>query len=317
MGARMVGRRNLARQWLGTLAPRARASFRAASVPLSDRLRAACAMQLWLNRRSVNIVTKGCAMKKVIPNGTAIKQLREQLERLSTQKEFANAIAVSVRMLRKIENENPPISVVLLDRIAKLFGVHRNILAATPLPPLAAGSSSDGVRRPLLDDKDELIPRHDWDYAYATSDEGKLFDEAASANDLACVIEIPLTDETGGYMQELVDLLTGLTWSRRDISLDIPPSDQIAIRRRIRQLMVMLRGNDVWIYQTRFFRRLPERYNLPPEDEPTTLQSRFVIALGPPGEYGETSMRVPIDHGQPFVLPSWKKLKVNQEATSC
>lgn len=256
-------------------------------------------------------------MKKVIPNGTAIKQLREELERLSTQKEFANAIAVSVRMLRKIENENPPISVVLLDRIAKLFGVHRNILTATPLPSLAVGSGSDGDRLPLIEDKDQVIPRNDWDYAYSTSDEGKLYDEASSADDLACVIEIPLNDETGGYAQELVDHLTGLTWSRRDILLDIPPSDQIAMRRRIRQLMVMLRGNDIWIYQIKVFRRLPERYDLPPDDEPTTLQSRFVIAFGPPGEYGETSMRVPIDHGQPFVLPSWKKFKAKQAATSC
>ncbi len=256
-------------------------------------------------------------MKKVIPNGTAIKQLREQLERLSTQKEFANAIAVSVRMLRKIENENTPISVVLLDRIAKLFGVHRDILAATPLPPPAAGASSDVDRPPLFEDKDQLIPRHDWDYAQATSDEGKLYDEAASSHDLACVIEIPLTDETGGYAQELVDLLTGLTWSRRDILVDVPPSDQIAIRRRIRQLMVMLRGNDIWIYQTKVYRRLPERYDLPHDDEPATHQSRFVIALGPPGEYGETSMRVPIDHGQPFILPSWKKFMAKQEAASC
>ena len=256
-------------------------------------------------------------MKKVIPNGTAIKQLREQLERLSTQKEFANAIAVSVRMLRKIENENTPISVVLLDRIAKLFGVHRDVLAATPLPPPAAGASPYADGLPLFEDKDQLIPRHDWDYAQATSDESKLYNESASSHDLACVIEIPLTDETGGYAQELVDLLTGLTWSRRDILVDIPPSDQIAIRRRIRQLMVMLRGNDIWIYQTKVYRRLPERYDLPPEDEPATHQSRFVIALGPPGEYGETSMRVPIDHGQPFILPSWKKFMAKQEAASC
>ena len=256
-------------------------------------------------------------MKKVIPNGAAIKQLRQQLERLSTQKEFANAIAVSERMLRKIENENPPISVVLLDRIAKLFSVHRDILAATPLPPQAAGSDPDADLATLLDDKDQLIPRHDWDYAQATSDEGKLYDEAASSHDLACVIEIPLTDETGSYAQELVDLLTGLTWSQRDILLDIPPSDQIAIRRRIRQLMVMLRGNDIWVYQTKFYRRLPERYDLPPEGEPATLHSRFVIGLGAPGEYGETSMRVPIDHGQPFILPSWKKMIAKLEVTSC
>jgi hypothetical protein len=29
------------------------------------------------------------------------------------------------------------------------------------------------------------------------------------------------------------------------------------------------------------------------------------VALGPPGEYGEVSIKVPIDHGQPFFLPGW------------
>jgi hypothetical protein len=33
------------------------------------------------------------------------------------------------------------------------------------------------------------------------------------------------------------------------------------------------------------------------------------VTLGPPGEYGETTMRVPIDHGQPFVLPAWSRFK--------
>lgn len=81
--------------------------------------------------------------------------------------------------------------------------------------------------------------------------------------------------------------------------------------------MVMLRGNDISVCQTKVYRRLPERYDLPPEDEPAKHQSRFVIALGAPGEYGETSMRVPIDHGQPFILPSWTKMIANLEVTSC
>lgn len=34
-------------------------------------------------------------MKKVVPNGSAVKALREQLEQLSTQKEMANEIGVA------------------------------------------------------------------------------------------------------------------------------------------------------------------------------------------------------------------------------
>jgi len=49
-------------------------------------------------------------MKRVIPKGADIQTLRLRLEKLSTQKEMANEIGVSIRKLWKIENENAPIS---------------------------------------------------------------------------------------------------------------------------------------------------------------------------------------------------------------
>lgn len=39
--------------------------------------------------------------------------------------------------------------------------------------------------------------------------------------------------------------------------------------------------------------------------EYTNLRSPLVVALGPPGEYDEESIRVPIDQGQSFFLPRW------------
>lgn len=247
-------------------------------------------------------------MKKITPRGDRIKQMRVGLERLSTQKEMANEIAVSVRMLRKIENENAPIAPVLLDRIATLLGVHRESLTMSPLPEMAVAGHPK--TDPLMDfDKEKLIPRHDWEYAQATSDDGTLYQEASNAHDLACVIKVSLNAETGAYAQELIDVLTALTWSQRDIRYDIPASEQIATRRRIRELIVMLRGNDIWIYQTRVLRRLPERYDLPPPGEPSTMEFRLTVAFGAPDEHGETSLKVPVDHGQPFILPAWRDLR--------
>ncbi len=249
-------------------------------------------------------------MKKVVPNGKVVKAVREQLERLSTQKEMANEIGVSIRMLRMIENENAPIAVSTADRLAKALQVHREriILVSEPSETAAAKGEPD-VFSALMQDEDRLIPRHDYDIASATTDEGALYKEAARSHDVACIIETTLDEETGAYAQELFDVLAGLSWSQRDILVDIPPATEIAVRRRIRQLIVLLRGNDIWIYQTSVLRRLPERYTVAPEDEPCSYQSRQVVALGPPGEYGETTMRVPIDHGQPFILPAWRKFR--------
>lgn len=196
-------------------------------------------------------------MKKVVPNGAAVKALREQLERLSTQKEMANEIGVSVRKLRMIENENAPIAVATAERLAKALQVHRaRIITSEAASVAVAEAEGRAISVACMEDEDRLVPRHDYDIASATSDEGQLYSEAARSNDLACVIEAKLDDETGAYAQELFDILGGLTWEKRSILEDIPPATEIALRRRLRQLIVLLRGNDVWIYQTSVLRRL-------------------------------------------------------------
>lgn len=247
-------------------------------------------------------------MKKIVPNGNVVKALRVQREKLSTQKELADAIGVSVRMLRMIENENAPIGIPTADRLAKALQVHRErIVAVSERSHVSATKDTTDLVSDLMKDEDRLIPRHDYDIASATTDEGSLYTEAVRSHDIACIIKTSLNEETGAYAQELFDVLADLTWSHRNILEDIPAATEIAVRRRIRQLIVLLKGNDIWIYQTSVLRRLPESYTVAPEGEPCTYQSRHVVALGPPGEYGETTLRVPIDHGQPFVLPAWRR----------
>ena len=246
-------------------------------------------------------------MKKIVPDGRSIKALRINCEHASTQKELAHEIRVSERMLRAIENKDAAIGVDVLDRLAKWFGVHRSQLAKSAVPvPVEPPAQGSNVFDDILSElgKDRLVPRHDYDLAYATRDEGLLFKEASRSHDVVCSIDIPLTDETAGYAQELFEILRSLTWEMRDSRFDIPATEEITIRRRIKMLMVLLKGNDIWTYQTTFFRRLPERYEPLPAGEYPHLKSRLVVALGPPGEYGEESTKVPIDNGQPFLLSS-------------
>jgi transcriptional regulator with XRE-family HTH domain len=92
-------------------------------------------------------------MKKVVPNGKVVKAVREQLERLSTQKEMANEIGVSIRMLRMIENENAPIAVSTADRLAKALQVHRErIILVSELSEMAAVKSTPDVVSTLMED---------------------------------------------------------------------------------------------------------------------------------------------------------------------
>ena len=243
-------------------------------------------------------------MFKISPNGGAVKRLRENLEKNSTQKEMASEIGVSIRSYRDIENNNLPVTRGVFDRLAKALNVRAEHISLHPeFKETPASAAAASILDQLAWNKPQLIPRFDEEIAQATTDEAELFANAHSSDDVVSVIRTSLTDETGEYVEELFNLLNGLCWSVRDILNELSSSEEIRVRRRIRQLLVLLKGNDVWVYQASFYRRLPERQTVAPANEPAEHKSRLVVAFGPPGEYGETTMRVPVDNGQPFILP--------------
>lgn len=253
-------------------------------------------------------------MKRVMPNGRLIKELREQLEKGSLQKEMSHGVAISERMLRLVENQNAPVPIATLERIADYLGVPREQIAyAIDAPKLVQATPSpiDQLIEQLGPDR--IIPRLDKDVAYVTMDEGKLIADARCSHDFTVQIDVQLTDETGEYVEELVRLLTSLTWSKRDWLAERSPADEIVLRRRLRQLLVLLKGNDIWVYYTQHLRHLPERFDLPPADERQETEYRVAILFGPPGEYGEESMRVDVDNGQPYLLKGRNSRKQGAE----
>jgi DNA-binding XRE family transcriptional regulator len=114
-------------------------------------------------------------MKKFTPNGAAIKKIRGQLERLSTQKEFAHEIGVSERTLLQIETENLPVSIITIDRMAKALNVHRRELVfALDSPKIVPSDDSDPLGLIALWNNEQLVPRYDYD----------LFKECYSSHDV-------------------------------------------------------------------------------------------------------------------------------------
>lgn len=252
-------------------------------------------------------------MKKITPNGNAIKQLREQLDNGSLQKEMAHSICISERMLRLIENNNAQISIATLDRIATYLSVRRDQIAYSIDAPKLVPSmdmKTHGALNELFQDR--IIPRFDKDMAYATMDEGQLIQDTKRSEDLTAQIDVQFNKETSEYAEELLRLLTPLTWSKRDWSAKHTPADEIALHRRIRQILVLLKGNDVWLYYTHHMRHLPERFELPAPEEARETNFRVAIVFGPPGEYGEVSVSVDVDNGQPYFLKGWNSK--NQES---
>ena len=242
-------------------------------------------------------------MKRFSVKGQKVKQLRESRERHATQKEFAHELDISERSLRSIENGSARVTADVLERMAKSLGIHRQALLvddAPPSPGLAALPSSRHQPQ-----EERLVPRFDTTIASVCTEAAHLM-ELGSHKSVVFHILTPLTAETEAYAAELFELIESLTWDKRPLDqslmepLDGPAA--VALRRRLRELIVLLKGNDVWIYGDTHIKTLPESFEVRPKGEPRTMEIQGIVALGPPGEYGETTIKIPIDHGQPFYL---------------
>jgi transcriptional regulator with XRE-family HTH domain len=243
-------------------------------------------------------------MRKLQLDGKRIKQLRENRERGSTQKEFAHEIRISERKLRSIENINGEAAADVAERISRAVGV--------PVPALIKIDDT-GVEFPPpipVDDRalskvvppsSRIVPRFDTCYAWVIRDEAKLFEIAAGNRVIVSHILTNLTAETSAYAEELLSVLQSLTWESRASTESIDSLEELALRRRLRELLVLLKGNDVWVYGDVNIKTLPESYEVQPKSSPCQYEMQGIIALGPPGEYGEESIKIPIDRGQPYI----------------
>jgi transcriptional regulator with XRE-family HTH domain len=242
-------------------------------------------------------------MKTYRVNGSHIKRLRERLGSGATQKELAFAVGISERQLRNIENSNPIIKRNVLERLACHLSVEvKDIAYAIDGPRLVPSGSVANVATTLLPVGDYLRPRYDIEYASATMDADELFKHASSSHTVVCTIETKLTSERSSYVNEIMELLAGVSYSRSSVLDEISEDAERAIKRRIRELLVLLKGNDIWVYETWVLRRVPECDDLPAEGANSKMEFQTLLAFGPPGEYGETSLKVMVDYGQPEII---------------
>jgi transcriptional regulator with XRE-family HTH domain len=255
-------------------------------------------------------------MRKFQLDGKMIKQLREARSHASTQKEFAHEIRVSERHLRAIENEDVPVALDVTERIARalgkpfelllgsvdfeqLLGSAGNVSSAEVPSPTTLGSQTPvpAVR------KEQLLPRFDKTTAYAMTDEASLVKLVRENWVLIPQVLTRLSAETSNYAEELISILGSLVDDpRAEIRSCGDGAQQIGLRRRVRELLVLLKGNDIWVYGADNMKRLPESNLLQPADQGLNLEFQAIVAFGPPGEFGETSIDASIDRGQPIKI---------------
>lgn len=133
-------------------------------------------------------------------------------------------------------------------------------------------------------------------------DAGKLIYECNSCEEIDWLINVPLNVETEEYAQELIRILSTLSRSVRSILDKIEADEEIDLRRRVRQLLVLLKGNDILVYVETYFRDLPRSGMPGSQSSALPFENRTLVALAPAGEYGETTIRVSVNYGRPYVL---------------
>lgn len=241
-------------------------------------------------------------MKRFIPNGQRIKQLRESDVRGLKQKALADLACVSERKLRDIENHNDSVNAVTAKALGKALNVDWTTLIgqASDTKPTDASSAAD---IPAATEEKILIPRFDTTYARVVKDARRLIEDGQRSTILVSHILVDLNGETSGYADELLTLLELLVENRRNLVPDLTGRAEIAMAENLRRLLVLLKGNDVWVYSDSCFKHLPESYDLQPRDKVETA-FQLIVAFGPPGEYGEDTLKVPVDNGQPWELPT-------------
>lgn len=213
------------------------------------------------------------------------------------QKEFAHEIQISERKLRAVENSHAPVSIDMATRIA---GVLKKPLQSLLLAPPAPPTTTVAIPATLAKmPRREILPRFDEYPANVISDEASMFDFAKGNRVLISHVLTVLNAETSAYVEELLLILKRLTWEGGAFDNPVQGLEEIAVRRRIRELLVLLKGNDVWVYCDTNIKTLPESFEVQPPGSRESYEFQAIVAFGPPGEYGETSIRVPIDRGQP------------------
>lgn len=245
-------------------------------------------------------------MQKIRVNGGAIRIHRKWHPRLSRQKALAHKVGISERKLRDIETRNETLNVALIDRIAAALDVRGDEIVfssdgpklvppparTAPLPPHPTVNWLQGK---------QLVPRFDKDSARFVRSDAALFESVTKAELIKVEIQTELNSETTTYVEELIALAREASRENRDYFSEVEEPRAKAITKRMRELLVLLKGNDVWVFICDHTKHFPECDEVPVQ-RTWKVQRQAIIAFGPPGEWGENSVDVDVDNGQPFII---------------
>jgi hypothetical protein len=126
-----------------------------------------------------------------------------------------------------------------------------------------------------------------------------LLDRSRSSQNIALTIDAVLNEETHEYLDELISVL-----GRERIGAPrLSAREELNLNRRIRELLVLFKGNDVAIYADNHYKFLPEQWDEPKATDPAKgIESQLILVAGPPPQNESKTIEVEVDNGHPRTL---------------
>jgi transcriptional regulator with XRE-family HTH domain len=247
-------------------------------------------------------------MLKIRVRSDEIRLRRKRHPTLKRQKTLAPALGISVRTLHEIEKGNRTWDKDFIEQLANRLGTRLDeIVFAVDGPKLVSSDTpqSPAVTSNLRCTGKQLVPRFDNESARLVRDPEALFESARKAQAVLVESQIELNEELAAYAEELVALAreTCRNGSWEYIDPEIPRAKEIVAR--MRWLLVQLKGNDVLMFVCDHMKNLPESDEVV-EQRSLDWQFQAIIAFAPPQEWGEDSVYVNVDNGQPYII-DWDK----------
>jgi len=141
-----------------------------------------------------------------------------------------------------------------------------------------------------------------------------LFESARKAQAILVEYQIELNEELAIYAEELVALSRESCRNEGWEYFDPETSRAKEIVARMRWLLVQLKGNDVLVFVCDHMKNFPESDEVV-EQRSLNWQFQAIIAFAPPQEWGEDSVDVNVDNGQPYII-DWDKPIVSSGRTN-
>jgi transcriptional regulator with XRE-family HTH domain len=246
-----------------------------------------------------------------VPKGEHIKNLRENRETGYLQKTIAGKTGISERRLRRIENENIMTKAEDLRRLAAALDTTLDDISFAPEAPshlaIRNGESALSTTSEELSEF-KKVPRHGTHFLRPVRGAADLYDEAGYAQEIVPHILVEPDPERFALIEELLSLLQGIMlrqWhslgpATPDCYDDLEFPD-IGRQKRISELLVLLKGNDIRVVADTHMKYYQDRET--PWLEGQKYYTQLLIGFAPPDEYGEETVVVPVDHGKDLKIP--------------